>query len=170
MIKEDNYKANQDYLGYTVTWAKDKDNNSFTYAVGGRGGCKCSGVHVSQLSKDVNIRVVPTTSYFHESANIVIAIPPKETAIADMVTAFIGMLDSYKPTEETSFDEYMKSAVKIADDILSDASKYDAFLQLPKYEFFEMYPSIPRVVYSLLIMELHGNLRELNRKGIKDER
>ena len=169
MIKYDSYKGNQDYVGYTVTWAKDKDNNSFTYAVGGRGGCKCSGVRVSQFSKDLNIRVVPTTSYFRESANIVIAIPPKETAIADMATAFIGMLDSYKPTEETSFDEYMKSAVKVADDILDDASKYDAFLQLTKYEFFEMYPSVPRVVYSLLSMELQGSLRALSRKGVKDE-
>lgn len=169
MIKEDHYPLYPDHVGYTVTWANDKDNNSFTYAVGGRGGCKCSGVHVFQRCKDLNIRVVPTTSYFRESANIVIAIPPKETAVADMATAFIGMLDSYKPTEETSFDEYMKSAVKVADDILADTSKYDAFLQLTKYDFFEMYPSIPRVVYSLLIMELHGSLRALNRKGVKDE-
>ena len=170
MIEEDNYPLAPDHAGYTVTWATKKDNNSFTYAVGGRSGCICSGVHVFQRCKDVSIRVIPTTSYFCESANIAIAIPPKEAAIADMATAFIGMLDSYKPTEDTSFDEYMKSAEKIADDILADASKYDAFLQLTKYEFFEMYPSVPRVVYSLLLMELHGSLRALNRKGVKDER
>lgn len=170
MITEDNYKMYPDHTGYKVTWAKEGDKSSFTYAVGGRGGCKCSGVHVSQSSKDLNIRVVPTTSHFRESANIVIAIPPKEAAIADVATAFIGMLDSYKPTEETSFDEYMKSAVKVADDILADTAKYDAFLQLTKYEFFEMYPSVPRIVYSLLIMELQGNLHALNRKGVKDDR
>lgn len=169
MIKEDNYPLAPDHVGYTVTWAEKNDNNSFTYAVGGRGGCKCSGVHVFQRCKDLNIRVIPTTSYFCESANIAIAIPPKETAVADMATAFIGMLDSCTPTEDTSFDEYMKAAEKVAEDILTDTAKYDAFLQLTKYEFFAMYPYVPRVVYYLLGMELQGNLRALNRKGVKDE-
>lgn len=80
MIREDNCPLALDHVGYTVTWATKNDNNSFTYAVGGRGGCKCSGVHVFQRCKDLNIRVIPTTSYFCESANIAIAIPPKETA------------------------------------------------------------------------------------------
>ena len=167
VIGVDNYTLNPEHEGYVVTWAKDGDKDSFTYAVGGRSGCICSGIHVSQASKEFNIRVVPTTSYFRESANIVIAIPPKESAIADVVTAFVGMLDSYKPTADTSFDEYMKEAEKEAEDILNDRDRYNAFLQLPKYEFFEMYPNVTRVAYYLLSMELHGNLRALNGKGGK---
>jgi hypothetical protein len=165
MIKTENYAGLPEYVGYTVTWAKTGDRDSFTYAVGGRGSINCSGIRVINADKGCNIRVVPMTSYFRESANIVIAIPPKEEAIAEVATAFISILDAYPFTKDTSFDYYLESSEKEAQRILDDKEKYSAFLQLPKHEFFRLYPSVTRITYAILSMELKGRLKELDKRS-----